>query len=237
MKQHSLGIHKLIKPDGTWSEGVELDQFLVSHFCNLYKDRPINNSAVDSILSHSPHSISPAQNASLTRPTDALELFGVLSAMADSSAPGPDGFTVKFFKQCWLLLAQDLVDACNDFLSGTAIPKALGAAWLCLIPKSPAASSPNDFRPIALCNVGSKLFTKLLFSRLAPLLPGLISAEQSAFVKGRNITDNLLLVQEMLTRINRRRKDRNLLLKIDFKSAFDSVNWDFLRCPSGPWLQ
>ncbi|KAG0478706.1 hypothetical protein HPP92_013425 [Vanilla planifolia] len=98
MKQHSLGIHKLIKPDGSWSEGVELDQFLVSHFCNLYKDRPICNSAVDSILSHSPHSISPAQNASLTRPTDALELFGVLSAMADSSAPGPDGFTVKFFK-------------------------------------------------------------------------------------------------------------------------------------------
>ncbi|KAG0493823.1 hypothetical protein HPP92_004817 [Vanilla planifolia] len=76
MKQHSLGIHKLIKPDGSWSEGVELDQFLVSHFCNLYKDRPISNSAVDSILSHSPHSISPAQNASLTRPTDALELFG-----------------------------------------------------------------------------------------------------------------------------------------------------------------
>ena len=45
----------------------------------------------------------------------------------------------------------------------------------------------NDFRPISLVHSFAKPVTKVMANRLAPLLPKLVSANQSAFVKKRNI--------------------------------------------------
>ncbi|KAG0454519.1 hypothetical protein HPP92_023811 [Vanilla planifolia] len=229
MKRHSLGIQKLKNPDGSWSVGdEELAGLLTNHFQNLFRDNGYCSSDAEGILCHSPISVSENQNDDLLRPADELELRRVLSTMHESSAPGPDGYSVKFFKKFWTLLAQDMVDAANDFLIGTTIPKALGAAWICLIPKTTAATAPADYRPITLCNVNCKILTKLLSSRLSTLLPSIISVEQSAFIKGRNITDNILMVEEMLSRLNKRRKFSNVILKLDFKAAFDKLGWSFL---------
>lgn len=43
----------------------------------------------------------------------------------------------------------------------------------------------NDFRPISLVHSFAKPVTKVMANRLAPLLPKLVSANQSAFVKKR----------------------------------------------------
>ncbi|KAG0476032.1 hypothetical protein HPP92_012873 [Vanilla planifolia] len=121
-----------------------------------------------------------------------------------------------------------MVDAANDFLIGTTIPKALSGGVDLPDTKTTAATAPADYRPITLCNVNCKILTKLLYSRLSTLLPSIISVEQSAFIKGRNITDNILMVEEMLSRLNKRRKFSNVILKLDFKAAFDKLGWSFL---------
>ena len=85
----------------------------------------------------------------------------------------------------------------------------------------------KDFRPISLVHSFAKLVTKILANRLAPRLDSLVSTNQSAFVRGRCIHDNFLLVQQMARFLHNRREPRRLL-KLDITKAFDSVSWPFL---------
>lgn len=60
------------------------------------------------------------------------------------------------------------------------------------------------------------------------MLPLLISPEQSAFVSGRDASDNVMLAQELVQSIDRRVRGHNMVIKLDMQKAFDRVSWEFL---------
>ena len=103
----------------------------------------------------------------------------------------------------------------------------LNTAFITLLPKKIDAVEVKDFRPISLIHSFAKLVTKLMANRLAPLLPSLISTNQSAFVRGRNIHDNFILVQQIVKSLHKK-KEAHILLKLDISKSFDSVSWSFL---------
>jgi hypothetical protein len=96
-----------------------------------------------------------------------------------------------------------------------------------LLPKVDNPFEIKEYRPISLVHGFSKIFTKLLAGRLAPLLPGLISHAQSAFVSSRSIHENFKMVRNS-ARFLHRRRIATALLKIDISKAFDSLSWEFL---------
>ena len=55
----------------------------------------------------------------------------------------------------------------------------------------------------------------------------IINKCQSSFIKNRNIMDGMMALHEILhdTRVN---KKDDLVLKVDFKKAYDKMNWNFL---------
>ncbi|XP_019157181.1 PREDICTED: uncharacterized protein LOC109153773 [Ipomoea nil] len=97
-----------------------------------------------------------------------------------------------------------------------------------LIPKKPHPESFTDFRPICLCTFISKVLTRIVASRLSPILPKIISKEQAGFVEGRSIQDNVLLAFELLQYLDKKCRDSNVVVKLDMMKAFDRVAWPFL---------
>jgi len=59
------------------------------------------------------------------------------------------------------------------------------------------------------------------------VLHDLIDGSQSAFIEGRGLVDSVLVANEVIEDMRRRRK-RGMCLKVDFEKAYDSVRWDFL---------
>ena len=85
----------------------------------------------------------------------------------------------------------------------------------------------GDFRPINLVHGAVKIFEKVLASRLVVELLNLVGNHQSAFVKGRSLHDNFMLVQSMARRLHAL-KSLVVLLKLDISKAFNSVQWSCL---------
>jgi hypothetical protein len=98
---------------------------------------------------------------------------------------------------------------------------------LALIPKEKGANSFNRFRPISLCKIGYKIISKVIASRLKGLLSDLIPENQGGFVQGRQIMDNIILVQEAL-HSSLKRKEKGMIAKLDFANDFDRVRHSFL---------
>lgn len=86
----------------------------------------------------------------------------------------------------------------------------------------------TDLRPISLCNVSSKILAKVLNTRLSQLLPRIISSNQSGFIRGRLISENIMLAQEMLKGIWKPTQGGNVVLKLDMAKAYDRVSWPYL---------
>ena len=76
-----------------------------------------------------------------------------------------------------------------------------------------------------------KLISKVLANRLKKILPDIISPTQSAFVLGRLITDNVLLVYEFMHYLNTKRKGKEgvAAIKLDMSKAYDGLEWSFLQ--------
>ncbi|XP_039173479.1 uncharacterized protein LOC120295928 [Eucalyptus grandis] len=91
------------------------------------------------------------------------------------------------------------LDEDQDFFVTGKLLKQINTTIIALVPKIPNASTVHDFKPIACCNTIYKCITKLIANRLACVLPSIISLPQNAFVKGRHISDNILLAQELFS--------------------------------------
>jgi Reverse transcriptase (RNA-dependent DNA polymerase) len=81
----------------------------------------------------------------------------------------------------------------------------------------------TQFRPISFINYSFTIITKLLAIRLAPQMDNLISYTQTSYIKDKNIMNNVVVAQEILHQV-RIRKTKDLLFKVDFKKALDTVN-------------
>jgi hypothetical protein len=68
------------------------------------------------------------------------------------------------------------------------------------------------------------------------VLDKIISKSQSAFIKGRQILDPILIANECLdSRL--RLGEPGVICKMDLEKAYNHVNWDFLLCVEEKWFQ
>lgn len=195
---------------------------------NLYSSEGTTN--IEQILSQVPRKVTDNMNAFLCRPFTEVEVKEALFQMSPLKAPGPDGYPAHFFQRNWDICGDDITRTVLEVLNGDEWPGDINSTFIVLIPKVPNPASVGQFRPISLCNVVYKIISKVLANRLKIVLPDIISKEQSAFVSGRIISDNIIVAYECLhfMRTNGTKRNGHCALKLDMSKAYDRVEWHYL---------
>ncbi|XP_071929043.1 uncharacterized protein [Coffea arabica] len=219
-------IHRIKKSNGVWvDKNDDIATEAITYFSDLFTCSLESSSDLRYLI---PSIISEEDNEKLEEVPSIEEVYRVVRSMDGDSAAGPDGFTGKFFTFAWEVVAQDVYNAILSFFCGAELPRFITSTSIVLIPKMPNPQDFSQYRPISLCNFFNKLLSRILADRIAYVLPKIISPQQTGFVKGRNITDNFLLAQEIVSGIGKKNRGGNVVMKLDMSKAYDRVAWDHI---------
>jgi len=202
---------------------------IVDHFRSLFSEKGTTTSSVGFEASVFPP-ISRHHMKALEEPFTKQDILLALKGMQPLKAPGPDGFHAYFFMRYWHIVEEDVCNVVLHVLRGQSMLRGLNDTFITLIPKVPNPERVTQFRPIGLCNVTYKLVTKCIVNRLHQVLPQLISPTQLSFVPIRQITDNVIIMQEILHSMRRKSgKTGWMAIKLDLEKAYDRLRWSFIH--------
>ncbi|XP_041026997.1 uncharacterized protein LOC121267211 [Juglans microcarpa x Juglans regia] len=181
----------------------EIAEAFKRHFSEVYKSESPSREVIEECIRPINTKVTSCMNEVLEKRFCREEVEIALRDMGPHKSSGPDGYSACFYQNLWRTVGGELSN-----------PVKVG-----------------DFRPISLCNVLYKLIAKTLANRLKKVLDGVVSQNQSAFIPGRLITDNIVTAYEALHSIKTRLKGKMgaMALKLDISKAYDRVEWRYLE--------
>ncbi|XP_026378812.1 uncharacterized protein LOC113273281 [Papaver somniferum] len=223
LRQAQNSIAEIEDPSGniiTNQKGIT--DVLIDHFSKKFEHHHVQIS--DSIFDDVPQVISDDDNSILEAVPDFSEIKNVVFEINQDGAPGPDGFNGAFYRNAWDIISKDLVEAITFCWSTKLIPSGMNSNFLVVIPKIKGAKHAKKFRPIGLSNFFFKIITKIITIRLSRVIHKVVSQQQCAFIKNKNIHEQVLLASEMINEMSITIRGGNLGLKLDISQAYDTLS-------------
>ena len=157
------------------------------------------------------------------------ECLEALKKMESDKTPGTDGLPAEFYKVFWKDISSFLISALNYAFDSGCLSVTQRRGVIKLIPKKDAELYfIKNWRPITLLNTDYKIAAKSIANRIKLVLPNLINHDQTGFLKGRFIGENIRLI-DSITQYATEKNIPGPLLFIDFEKAFDSLEWPFIH--------
>ena len=156
------------------------------------------------------------------------ECIDAIKTMPNNKTPGTDGFPTEFYKSFINELGEYLIRSFQYSYQYGKLSMDQRRAIINVIPKKD--KDPlyiGNWRPISILNTDYKIIAKCLALRLKKVLPEIINNDQTGFLPGRYIGENIRLVLDMLEYTNTTNTP-GLMFLADFEKAFDKLEWDFL---------
>ena len=164
----------------------------------------------------------------LEGPITLIEAGNTLKRMKNNKSPGSDGFTIEFFKCFWKQLGTFIVRSINTgYFKGQLSTTQRQGIIICIPKQNKPKHFIENWRPISLLNVIYKIASGTIANRLKTVLNKLVNKDQTGFLAGRYIGENIRLIYDLM-HYTEKNNIPGLLFIIDFQKAFDSVSWSFI---------
>ena len=153
------------------------------------------------------------------------EILRTIKKLKLGKSAGNDGIISEMLTSCQNLLTPVLKKLFNFIFTSGIYPNHWTECLVIAVPKSGDLSNPNNYRPIVLVSVLSKLFTSILTNRLllwAEEEEKLI-ANQFGFRPGRSTTDAIFVLHGIICH-TLQNKGKLYSAFVDFRKAFDKLD-------------
>ena len=230
-RQANIAINQLQGNDGTiFENNDEILDCAHSFYSDLFTSTNVSIDNVDAYLNDitlMSKQLSDRDRHSCDQLITMQEISQAVKSLKKDKSPGSDGLTAEFYQTFWPQIQEILFQyflACFDKYE---LGPSAKLSILSLIYKKSDRSLISNYRPISLTNIDYKILAAVLANRLQSVIQKLVSYNQSAYVKGRYIGTNCRLICDIFEYCNTNNKPGAILF-IDFKKAFDSVEWIFM---------
>ena len=213
--------------NGSTTDGEQIKTMVQSFYKSLYERGDNPPTAYDDFLLNMDQ-ISTENKHNILTPLNIQEVFATLKSCLDS-APGPDGIPYSLIKFTWSIYGPVLMNSWAHSISTGVLPPSHRASYLRLIPKEGKdLTQLKNWRPITLSNCDIKIITKTISSRMTSNLTSIIGHNQTAYMKGRQITDNLHIMHYAIAKANEL-DDDSMIVSLDAEKAFDSISHSYIK--------
>ena len=165
------------------------------------------------------------QKKQMDLPLQKDELPQALKCMKQNKTPGPDGLSTDFYMMFWSRISDTMYNAFIDsFQKKRLFFSARRGIIALILKKNKDIFLVRNWHPICLLNVDYKILSKALACRLKPNLLTVVNEDQTGFMAGRNISQNVRMALDIMhyTEI---RQIETILISVDFEKAFDRVDY------------
>lgn len=234
-KPKSTNIDSLTYENQTFTEKIDIANSLNKHFVGI--GRKLANNLLTGMHKREQDLI---DKFSLVEHTDADHIFAIGDITTDeiknciknlrkTASKGPDGLDARFLNSVCDEIAAPLAHIYSLSIRTGTFPTRLKEASVVPIFKDGDMTDPNNYRPISLLNVLSKILEQCINSRLTKFLEttGFYSDRQFGFRKGRGTHDALKTINDYITE-HIDANDKCLAVFLDISKAFDSISQDLL---------
>ena len=191
-----------IQDDSTTCNVKQILDQIEDYFKELYtSENTSSQEEYDEFIQHlTIPRLSNEDRDSLEGPLTYEECKKVLDSFKNDKSPGEDGFTVEFYNFFYDLLGKDLLASFNEAYETNELTISQRRGIITLLPKEDGSLLElQNWRPITLLNVDCKIAAKAIAKlRIEVVLPGLIHPDQTGFVKGRYIGENIRLITDLM---------------------------------------
>ena len=168
---------------------------------SLYKSKNIDAEKLKNSPFFNPENITPLnedERLSCEGQTTSEECYNALKDFKVGKTPGTDGFPAEFYRFFWPEINNEMTESFNFAFQSRKLSITQRRGIISLIPKKfKDKTMLEDLRPISLLNVDYKIVTKAIAKRLEKVLPSIINPDQTGYVKGRYIGENVRLIQDI----------------------------------------
>ncbi|KAL3686499.1 hypothetical protein R1sor_009073 [Riccia sorocarpa] len=230
-RKQQTTVHALKDDEGNLhTDGQKIQELALQYFANILQDpgpELQQLEATTDTLAAIQAQVSPAERTRLQQAFTSEELVTAAKLLGKNKCPGPDGMPVEFFIVMWDTVSPLLMEATAEGLMQGRLLPFFNRGMITLLQKDGDSTLLTNKRPITLLNAVYKVWAKALQLRLSPVLQRLVTWEQNAFLPGRNLHSTVFLCNEAVHEAKALQQDA-VLLKIDFKKAFDTLRWQFI---------
>jgi hypothetical protein len=168
-------------------------------------------------------------NTIFLKPTNTVEIIKIINDLKTNSSCGWDDISPKVIKFCHFHIVDSLVYIVNLSLSQGVFPDQLKLAKVIPLFKSGDSTIFNNYRPISVLSILSKIFERVFYSRLIDFLnrEKILYDKQFGFRKDRSTQMPLILIVDQILNAFER-GDFVLGVFLDFSKAFDTVDHHIL---------
>lgn len=227
-KQNMNCVSEIVRDDGVIvTDTVSILNEEYNFYNELYNSVQINNDSLENFTSIITPDVSDIDRDSCDKDISISEIQEALTAMAKKKSPGSDGLTVEFYVHFWQLLNDILFKLYKTIEKERIMSRTMRHGLISLIYKKGDRRELKNWRPISLLNVDYKILARVMANRLKYVLPKIISPNQTCCVVGRDISDNIASIRDVIDMVEDNGSE-GYIINVDQMKAFDRVSHEYL---------
>ena len=161
-------------------------------------------------------------------PITEAECINAINGFKKDKMPGTNGFPAEFYKFFWPELRAEMLSSFHFTFQTGSLSISQRRGVISLIPKKDKDKSLlENLRLISLLIVDYKILTKIIAKRIEKVWPKIINPNQTGYVKGRFIGENIRLIQDVMF-LTKNVNIPRIAIFLDFRKAFDTIEWNYL---------